>query len=316
MTVPHIDIGSFWLPKQTSTLAPQTDAAFQVVYWVSVVFFTLIVGSMLIFAVRYRRRSETDKTSPIDHSTRLEAFWTIIPTLLVIGLFFIGFNGYVNAAVAPGDAYEIHVVAEKWLWTFYYPNGLISPSKLVVPRDRPVKLIMSSKDVIHSFFVPEFRVKQDVVPGEYTTVWFQATEAKETALLCTEYCGAGHSDMLATVSVVDGKGFQDFLDSGGLDKNMSLADQGKALFKTWGCSTCHSLDGSRIQGPSFKHLYGREEAITGGPSVKVDDNYLRESILQSNAKIVLGYPAIMPVFQGVLRDPQVNALIEFIKAQQ
>lgn len=316
MNVPKIDQGSFWLPHQGSTLAPAVDAAWDVVMYVSVAFFLLIVVAMCIFVYRYRRRGPNDKTSNISHNAKLEIAWTAIPMLILLVLFFIGLSGYVNASVAPGDAYEINVTAEKWLWTFSYPNGTVSPSKLVVPRGRPVRLVMSSKDVLHSFFIPEFRIKHDVIPGTYTTLWFEALEAKDTVLLCTEYCGTGHSDMMATVSVVEEAQFQEFLETGGDDKNTPPAELGKSLYTTWGCATCHSVNGTRQQGPSFKGLFGKTETLADGSSVHVDEAYLKESILVSNAKVVSGYQPIMPVFQGVLKERQVDALVAFIKSQQ
>ncbi len=316
MNVPKIDQGSFWMPRQSSTLAPAVDAAWDVVMYVSVAFFLLIVGAMAWFVYKYRRRGPDDKTSNIAHNARLEIAWTAIPMLILLVLFFIGLSGYVNASVAPGDSYEINVTGEKWLWTFSYPNGTVSPSKLVVPRGRPVRLVMSSKDVLHSFYIPEFRIKHDVIPGTYTTLWFEATEVKDSTLLCAEYCGTGHSDMMATVSVVEEAQFQEFLESGGDDKNMPPAELGKSLYTTWGCATCHSLTGARQQGPSFKGLFGKTETLADGSSVHVDEAYLKESILVSNAKVVSGYQPIMPVFQGVLKERQVDALVAFIKSQQ
>jgi len=316
MNVPKIDMSSFWMPHQGSTVAPAVDTAWDIVMAVSVVFFVLIVGATGYFVWKYRRRGPDDKTSPISHNTRLEIAWTAIPMLILLVLFFVGLSGYVNASVAPGDAYEINVTAEKWLWTFSYPNGTVSPSKLVVPRGRPVRLVMSSKDVLHSFFVPEFRIKHDVIPGTYTTLWFEALEAKDTALLCTEYCGTGHSDMLATVSVVEEAQFQEFLESGGDDKNTPPAELGKQLYTTWGCATCHSINGTRQQGPTFKGLFGRTESLADGSSVKADEAYIKESILLSNAKVVAGFQPVMPVFQGVLKERQVDALVAFIKSQQ
>lgn len=312
--IPSIDIGSFWLPKQTSTLAPHVDTAWDAAMYVSIGFFVLIVGALVTFAVKYKRRTDNDETSTIDHSTKLEITWTVIPTIIVFVLFWIGLKGYVQAAVAPAEAYEINVTAEMYMWTFTYPNGTTSINELVVPKDRPVKLIMSSKDVVHSFYVAEFRVKQDVVPGMYTTIWFQATEAKDTALECTEYCGVGHSDMLAKVSVVEQPKFQDWLDNGP-GGNLPPEQLGEKLFATRACATCHSLDGTRIQGPTFKGLFGRTETLSDGSTVKVDENYIRESLLSPQAKIVQGYPSTMPTFAGLLKDKEIDAIIAFLKTK-
>ena len=209
-----IEIGSLWLPKQSSTIAAEVDAAFTTVLYVSTFFFVLVTGAVIYLAIRYRRRRPDQKTSTFDHSTAIEVTWTAIPAAMLLVLFGIGLKGYINASVAPGEAYEIKVTAEKWLWTFTYPNGVTTVNEMAVPKDRPVKLLMSSKDVIHSFFVPEFRIKQDVVPGAYTTTWFQATEAKDVALLCAEYCGTGHSEMSAKIMVMDEPKFKNWLDQG------------------------------------------------------------------------------------------------------
>lgn len=314
MTLTPIDLGSFWLPRQSSTLAPEVDAGFHAVYWVSIGFFVLVVGATAYFAVRYRRRREGEKTSEFDHSTVLEIVWTTIPALMLIGLFALGLRGYASAAVAPAEALEIQVTAEKWLWTFTYPNGTTTVNELGVPKDRPVRLVMSSKDIIHSFFVPEFRIKQDLVPGAYTTTWFEATEVKDVAVLCAEYCGTGHSDMMARILVMDEPVYKDWLDKGGGEGDLPPAELGKKLFTQRSCATCHSLDGSRIQGPSLKGLFGRIEDLEGGTSVKVDENYFRESVLNPGAKVVRGYPAAMPTFQGLLKDRDIEALIAYLKS--
>jgi cytochrome c oxidase subunit 2 len=316
MSLNPIDIGSFWLPKQSSTLAPQVDGAYHTVLYISIAFFVLIITATTVFAVKYRRRRAGEKTSDISHSTSLEITWTTIPLVILLVLFGMGLDGYVNAAVAPAEALEVKVTAEKWLWTFTYPNGTTTVNELGVPKDRPVRLLMSSKDIVHSFFVPEFRVKQDVVPGAYTTTWFQATEAKEVAVLCAEYCGTGHSDMLAKVIVMEDAKFKDWLDKGGGAGDLPPAELGKKLFAQRNCATCHSLDGTRIQGPSLKGLFGRTEELADGSKVQVDENYFRESVFDPAAKVVKGYPASMPVFKGLLKDKEVDALIAYLKTVQ
>jgi cytochrome c oxidase subunit 2 len=313
VTLPKIAEGSFWLPRESSTLAPEVDRAWDIVMALCVVMFVGVVVSVVYFTWKYRRNGGAGGVQ-VAHNPKLELLWTIIPTILVIGLFFVGLTGFVNASVAPANAYEVQVTAEKWLWTFTYPNGTVSPSKLVVPKGRPVKLVMSAKDVLHSFYIPEFRIKRDVIPGTYTTIWFEAPEERETVLECAEYCGKGHSEMLATVSVVSDEKFDEFL-NGGDDAKTPPAELGKKLFSQWGCATCHSLDGTKGQGPSLKDVYGSDVTLSTGSSVKADDAYIRESIVQSQAKLVQGFPPIMPVFQGVLKDKQVDALVAFVKSQ-
>jgi cytochrome c oxidase subunit 2 len=276
-------------------------------------FFVLVISATAVLAIRYRRRKAGEKTSDVSHSTALEITWTTIPLIILMVLFGMGLKGYVNAAVAPAEAMEIKVTAEKWLWTFTYPNGTTTVNELGVPKDRPVRLLMSSKDIVHSFFVPEFRIKQDVVPGAYTTTWFQATEAKEVAVLCAEYCGTGHSDMMAKVIVMEDAQFKDWLDKGGGGSDLPPAELGKKLFTARNCATCHSLDGTRITGPSLKDLFGRNEEMSDGKQVLVDENYFRESVLDPMAKVVHGYPPVMPVYKGLLKDTEIDALIAYLK---
>jgi cytochrome c oxidase subunit 2 len=308
-----IELGSFWLPRQGSTLAERIDGAWAAAYWVSVLFFILVAGATVLFAIKYKRRSERDKTSPIDHSTTVEVVWTLIPLAIVISLFFVGLRGYVHASVAPAEAYEINATGEMYLWTFTYPDGTTTVNELAVPRGRPVRVILSSKDILHSFFIPEFRVKQDVVPGSYTSVWFEATEARETVLLCAEYCGSGHSDMLATVKVLEQSDFEKWLE-GNNNSDLPPEELGKLLFTKRSCATCHSLDGTRIQGPSLKALFGREEELADGAKVVVDENYVRESLFNPGGQVVRGYPPVMPSFKGLLKDKEVDALIAYLKS--
>lgn len=318
---PKINIDSFWLPHEGSTAAASIDWGWNVVMVISILFFLLLMGMMFTFIIKYRRKSDYDVTSDRDHNVRLEIAWTVIPLLLCIYLFFVGFKGYLYASVPPRDSYEIQVVGQKWFWTFTYPNGVTS-SELTVPEDRPIKLIMSSQDVIHSFFVPEMRVKRDVIPGLYTTLWFEPKEPFESTVFCAEYCGgggdgrqgSGHSGMWTRIHVLTGSDFDSWLiKKEEEDMNMPPAELGKKLFAERGCVGCHTLDGSKGNGPTFKGLFGRQEKMSDGQAIDVDENYLHESILKSQAKLVAGFPPIMPAFEGQLREKQVTALIEFIK---
>lgn len=321
---PRIHIDSTWLPKANSTLAPAVDDAWNLVMVMCIAFFVLLMGMMVYFVIRYRRRSDFDITSDLDHNLRLEIAWTLIPFALVMWLFVVGFKGYLYAAVPPAEAYEIQVTAQKWTWNFQYPNGVETPD-LVVPQGRPIRLIMSSRDVLHSFYVPEFRVKRDVIPGMYTSVWFEATELTDTALECAEYCGGsgdgsrttGHSGMWAHVRVLSSSDFDAWLRKIEEESNkMTPAQLGAKLYEEKGCKGCHSLDGSKITGPSFKGLYMKQEQMSTGDMVQAEENYLRESILNSQAKMVMGYPGVMPAFAGQLTDKQVDGLIAFIKEQK
>ncbi|MBI5547276.1 MAG: cytochrome c oxidase subunit II [Deltaproteobacteria bacterium] len=305
---------SFWLPEAASTTAAQHDAGWSLVLWISAFFFVLVVGLMSYFVIRYRRRSETEIPDAPDHNTRLEIVWTLIPVAIVVVLFAVGFKGFLKGTIAPADSMEIFVTAERWMWTFTYPNGATSVNELRVPLGRPVKLVMSSKDVIHSFYVPEFRLKKDVVPNSYTTAWFEPTQVGEMTVTCTEYCGAGHSAMLAKLQVMPEKEFRDWLDAGGEEKGVSPEKAGEKLAMKLACATCHSTDGSAKTGPTWKGLYNHPTELADGTTVTADENYLRESITDPNKKVVKGFQPVMPAFKGLVTQKQLDALIAYLKS--
>jgi cytochrome c oxidase subunit 2 len=231
-------------------------------------------------------------------------------------IFVWGFKGYLNMRVAPEGALNIYVTAHQWAWQFQYPDGTRSIRELAVPVNEPVKLTMSSEDVIHSFFVPAFRVKMDVLPNRYTTLWFEATKVGEFPLYCAEYCGTSHSDMSGTVKVLTRPDYEDWLLTGGLDPGeMTPAEYGAFLYQRFQCYTCHSVDGRVGQGPTLMGIWGHEVRLADGSTVVVDENYIRESIMNPTAKIVRGYQPIMFSFQGTIKaEDQMSALIEYIKS--
>ena len=310
-------IEDFFLPPAKSTLAQEVDSLFWFVHWSSLILTIGILAALVYYLVKYRRRSENDVTPVITHNNKLEVTWSVIPLIITLILFGWGWRVYMDLQTPPDDAYEINVTAQKWLWNFNYANGASSTNELHVPAGRPIKLIMSSQDVIHSFFVPDYRIKQDVVPGRYTEVWFRVNEPGESIVFCTEYCGTAHSDMLANVIVHEQSEFEDWLaeNAGGASKPSDLppAEWGKQLSQQNGCQTCHSVDGSEMVGPSWQGIFGEAHEMSDGSSVEVDENYLRESILNPNAKIRAGYQPVMPSYQGQLNDEQINAIIEYIK---
>jgi len=305
---------SFWMPEQASSKAAEVDTVFYVIYWLSVFFFAIIVGLMAWFIVRYRRRKQGEgvEESP-NHNLALEVIWTAIPVVVSIALFVVGFRSFMNIATPPRNAYEVSVIGQKWNWFFTYPNGFVS-DELHVPVDTPVKLVMTSEDVIHSLWIPAFRVKKDVVPGRYTKTWFEAQEAGTYPLLCTEYCGTGHSDMLSVVTVHEPGMFEVWLEeaSNFLDK-MPPAEAGELLVQRKGCVQCHSLDGSANVGPTFRELFGHAVALRGGGEVVADENYIRQSILEPMADIVAGYEPVMPTYAGKLKDQEITAIIAYLK---
>lgn len=259
-----------------------------------------------------------ENTPVITHNNKLEVTWSVIPLIITLVVFGWGFQTYVSMTTPPDDAYEVNVTAQKWLWNFSYENGARSTGELHVPAGRPIKLIMQSQDVIHSFFVPDYRIKQDVVPGRYTEAWFQVPEAGESIIFCTEYCGTGHSDMYGKVIVHEQKEFETWLASnaGGASKpdDLAPAEWGEQIAQQNACQTCHSVDGSDLTGPTWQGIFGEQHTMTDGSSVEVNENYIRESILNPSAKVREGYQeGLMPTYQGQLNDEQISAIIEYIK---
>lgn len=307
-----------FLPPAKSTLAGEVDALFWFVHISSLVLTIGILSALVYFIVKYRRRSENDVTPVITHNNKLEVTWSVIPLIMTLVLFGWGFRVYMDMQTPPDDAYEVNVSARQWLFQFTYENGAQTTGELRVPAGRPIKLIMSSADVIHSFYVPDFRVKQDVVPGRYTQVWFNAPETGESIIFCAEYCGTGHSNMIATVIVQEPQEFEQWLadNAGGGEgrpRDLAPAEWGKQLAQQNACQTCHSVDGSEMVGPTWQEIFGETHQMADGSTVEVDENYLRQSILEPQAKLREGYGPVMPSYQGQLNDEEINAIIEYIK---
>lgn len=304
----------FVLPEAKSTYASDVDALF---FFLNASSFIIFAGTMIAvvyFIIRYRRKSQDDVTPLITHNTTLEIAWSVIPLILVLIVFGWGFKGHLTMRNVPETAYEVKVTGFKWAWRFNYANGAVSPNELHVPAGRPIKLVMSSTDVIHSFYVPDYRMKQDVVPGRYTTVWFEAPEPGESIVFCTEYCGTSHSDMMAKVVVHEPEDFELWLASNKAPTNIeNPIAYGEKMVKDNACLTCHSLDGSALVGPSFTGLFGRNEEMADGTNIVVDENYIRESILNPQVKLVKGYAPVMPTYQGAFADEQIDAIIEYLK---
>ena len=308
----------FWMPPRASTVSGDVDNLFNFIMWLSIFFFVLIMVLMVVFVWRYRHRRGDDpsQSSRGSHSTALELTWTIIPTILVVIIFYYGFRGFLDMAVSPPNAYEIQVTARTWSWTFTYPNGAVT-NELHIPKDTPIRLVLSSDDVIHSFFVPAFRVKRDAVPGRFNRMWFTATMSGTYDVFCTEYCGRDHSEMKTKAVVYETMDeFRKWLEeTARWEGRMTPVEAGKMLIEQRGCVSCHSLDGSRGQGPTFKDVFGSQRPLTAGPAAVADEDYIRESILYPSAKIVAGYPPVMPSFAGSLREEDIRAIIAFLKTQ-
>lgn len=305
------------LPPQKSTIAEGTDALFNFITVTSIILLVGITIAIIYFSWKYRRRSDNDVTPVITHNSALEISWSVIPLILVMIVFGWGLSGYVNLTTAPDDSYEIRVVGKSWLWEFHYENGFVSINELHVPVNRPVRLVMSSDDVLHSFYIPDFRVKMDVLPNRYTSLWFEATETGESVIFCTEYCGMAHSNMLATAFIHEQEDFETWLlTAGAADLDMDPVELGAELVTRNACQTCHSSDGTSLQGPSFLGLFGSERVMEDGERIIADENYIRESILDPNVKIVDGYLPVMPSYTGTLNDRQIDAIIAYLRTLQ
>jgi len=307
-----------FLPEQASSFAPEVDWLHNIITDLSVFFTVAIVGTMIYFAIRYRKRDGVDHETPaINGSHALELVWTIVPSIICVYIAYYGIAIYNDMRTVGENPLIINVTAQKWKWDFQYATGKSTTGEVVIPVDRPVKFVLTSTDVLHSFFVPSMRVKSDAVPGHYTYVAFTPVKTGSYHTFCTEYCGKDHSAMLATLRVVPQSEYEQWL----ADNSAELAlaakgpvDKGRTLYQQKGCNACHSLDGSRIVGPSFQKIYMRKEKCTDGNEYVADENYIRNSILHPNALIVEGYaPNMMPVFEGQLSDEDINALIAFMR---
>ncbi len=268
--------------------------------------FTLII----IFAVRYRRRPGQVPTQ-IEGSTALEIAWTTIPLAIFLFIFSWGAYIYFIELTPPKDASDIYTVAKQWMWKFQHVEGQREINQLHVPVGKDVRMVMTSQDVIHSFYVPAFRIKMDVLPGRYTVAWFHATRPGTYHLFCAEYCGTNHSGMIGDVVVMEPAEYQAWL-SGGRAMG-SLAQTGEGIFQSLGCSTCHRLD-IQGRGPNLTGIFGKPVLLEDGRTVVADENYIRESILAPAAKVVSGFKPIMPTFQGIVNEEQLNALVAYVKS--
>lgn len=303
----------FMLPEAKSPTAESTDALFHFINEVSLVLLIGITFALIYFAIKYRRKSEDDETPVITHNNTLEITWSVLPLLVCFVVFGWGYSGWLNLKSVPDNAYEIHVSGFQWGWNVKYSNGAQTLNEIHVPVGKPVKIVLQSTDVLHSFFVPDYRVKQDLVPGRYTYVWFEANEVGESQVFCTEYCGLSHSNMLAKVIVHTEEDFETWLENNKGGVSGTPVEQGKQLVQLQGCITCHSDDGSRLIGPSFKGLWERQENLSDGSTITVDENYLRESIINPAAKIVDGYDNVMTPFEGRITDEEITNIIEYLK---
>ena len=311
------------LPEQASTMAKSIDTLHYTVILATFAGVTLAAVVAIVFSYKYRQRGDTPPLTPaVGAPMWLEiAVFGGLATLFFVW-WVVGFRQYRELQSPPPDSMPVYVTAKQWMWEFAYPSGPTSAELLTVPVGRPVKLIMTSRDVIHSFYVPAFRIKQDVVPGRATTAWFEAVEPGTYDLMCTQYCGTRHSMMRGKVVVLSQADYARWLEAaeaplalpGAKGGGSGLAARGQQIAADRGCLRCHSLDGSRFIGPTWANVFGSHRRMTDGRDVVVDEAYLTESMMDPNAAIALGYPAVMPSYQGILSPADVSAIVELIRS--
>jgi cytochrome c oxidase subunit 2 len=304
--------GTPLFPEAASTIAPRVDALYLFLVGLAGFFSLLIAGLIVSFAVKFRRRAPDEVGSPIHGSLALELIWSIIPLGIVLVIFTWGASVFFAIARPPDETINVYVVGKQWMWKFQHLSGAREINELHVPVGRAVKLIMTSEDVIHDLFVPAFRVKADVIPGRYTTIWFEPTKPGTYHLFCAEYCGTKHSGMIGRVVVQEAEDYQEWLASG---SERSLADAGAHLYSQLSCDTCHRPD-TLERGPSLDGLFGNRARLETGEEVLVDESYLREAILDPAARVRQGYQPIMPAYRGVITEEQLVELVEYLKSTQ
>ena len=298
-------------PEQASSIARSVDELYFFLTAVTLFFTALIFSIIFYFMIKYRRRSPDERPKAIEGSFPLEVLWTAIPTLIVAVIFVWSSTLYFRNAEPPKGAMEVFVTGKQWMWKVEHPEGQREINELHVPLGRPVKLTMTSEDVIHDFFVPAFRVKKDVLPGRFTTLWFEATKVGTFHLFCAQYCGAFHAGMIGSIVVQEPDEYERWLAGGAPGESMEQA--GEKVYQASGCPTCHLSDGTGL-GPSLLGVFGHPVKLTTGETVTADDAYMRESIVLPKAKVVLGYSPIMPSFQGQLTEEQLNNVIAYLRA--
>lgn len=300
------------LPEQASTHAPRVDLLYFFLLGVATFFTAMIAVLIVYFSIRYRRGAKVDRTTTSHHAWFVEIMWMVVPAGLAMLIFAWGAQLFFEANRPPAGAIEIQAIGKQWMWKFQHPEGKREINELHVPLGQPVRLNMISQDVIHSMFVPAFRVKRDVLPGSYGETWFEATKLGEYHLFCAEYCGTEHSRMRGRVVVMEPSDYQTWLAGG--ERGESPVEAGRRLFEEMRCATCHRGGGDSSRCPSLDNIYGNEVKLDTGQSVTADEDYLRRSILQPAAQVVAGFRPIMPSFEGQLGEEGLMQVIAYIKS--
>ncbi|HMN41302.1 MAG TPA: cytochrome c oxidase subunit II [Phycisphaerales bacterium] len=338
----------FFFSTGASSQATETENLFMYIIWVNILSFAMLMALLGWFILKYRRSKQTAnyQVSPAHH-TPLELAWSIIPLLIMVPIFYYGFTGYADKLAAPADAEEIMVTGEKWKWSVTYANGAepqgdpvyltetrIPSVEFVVPVHRPVKLIMNSRDVIHAFYIPDFRTKMDVIPNRYTSMWFypekETNERDRTTgrlrdpsqaenpphkVFCAEYCGQNHSEMMAQLRVVSQEAYRETIRKWtDYRQDVTILKVGQLVYNRKGCNACHSVDGTASTGPTWKNMFGARHEYTNGTTDTVTENTLRDDILYSQKRILKGYPTSMPIFAGQISPLEMDALVLYIKS--
>jgi len=303
-----------FMPDNASTFASKVDALYFYLSGVTLFFTLLISGVLIFFVIKYRRRSLYEIPRPIAGSHKLEMLWSVIPFLIAMSMFAWGAQIYFHQYRPPKNADEIYVVAKQWMWKIQHSTGQREINQLHVPVGRKIKLIMTSEDVIHDFFVPAFRMKADVLPGRYTTQWFEATKPGTYHLFCAEYCGMNHSGMIGSIIVMQPTDFDNWLSGNASQQSPAVA--GRQLYESLGCVSCHGASGEGGRGPTLIGLFGRQVFLSNGQTITADESYIRESIENPQAKLVTGFGPIMPTFQGQVSPEQLIQMMAFIKSLQ
>jgi cytochrome c oxidase subunit 2 len=298
-------------PSSASNFAPQVDHIYFALLLLCGSIALLIFVVATFFCIRYRRGSKADRTPAKGSSTKVEIIWTVIPFCIFLGLFFWAADVFFGMSRPPANATEIYIVGKQWMWKIQHPDGRREINELHLPVGQPVKLVMTSQDVIHDFFVPGFRNKQDVVPGRYTTEWFTPTKPGQYHIFCAQYCGTDHSKMIGTIYVMEPAEHAKWL--AGQPAPDSLVAAGERAFRNRGCSGCHAPN-SAIRAPLLDGIYGKKVPLADGTLATADDQYLRDSILLPNKQISAGYEPIMPTFQGQISEEELNAIIAYLKS--
>ncbi len=299
------------LPPSASTLSGDVDGVYLFAVAVATFFTLLIFATVLFFVVRYRRRSPDEHGTPERALIWLEITWSVIPLAIMLVMFGWGAKVFFDLHRPPANAAEYFVVGKQWMWKFQHPTGNREINELHVPMGAAIRLTMTSEDVIHSFYVPAFRAKADVIPGRYSTLWFQATRTGTFPLFCAEFCGAEHSRMIGQIVVMEPRDYEAWLVRGAAAQ--TVVASGAELFSALACNTCHRAD-SAARAPQLQGIFGRQVQLADGSTVHADDNYLRESILDPAAKVVAGYQSVMPTFKGQISEEQLLQLLNYIKS--